>query len=243
MVQRAAGAGAAGRGSRTPAAAARGAAARAAPRGMASAAARERYARKNEAEDLRRAFSFLDRKGDGRIDGEELASVFASLGHAPRRGQVDDLLWEVDEDCDGGVTWAEFQRLYRRCREDGAGTEPRGLFNVIEFVMHDREGAGAISLEAAMEIMYLRHGRAQLDAKLEEVFGTSDLNSGKTLGLSEFMACLHANQIKGLLTRVTAKTYRPPGATGAPGGGGGGTGGAAAAAASSSGGSAGAARG
>lgn len=177
---------------------------------MASAAARERYARKNEAEDLRRAFAFLDRKGDGRIDPEELNTVFAALGHRPKRGEVDDLLWEVDEDCDGAVNWAEFQRLYRRCREDAGGTEPRGLFNVIEFVMHDREGCGAISLEEAMQIMYLRHGRAQLDAKLEEVFGTSDLNSGKTLGLTEFLECLHANQIKTLLSRVTARSYRPP---------------------------------
>jgi hypothetical protein len=99
---------------------------------------------------------------------------------------------------------AEFQRLYRRCREDTAGTEPRGLFEVAEFVMRDRAGAGEISLEEAMQITYLRHGRAQLDAKLEEVFGTSDLNSGKTLGLSEFLACLHTNQVRALLGRVAA---------------------------------------
>jgi calmodulin len=184
---------------------------------MASAAARERYARKNEAEDLRRAFAFLDRKADGRVDADELAAVFAALGHRPRRGEVEDLLWEVDEDCDGAVSWAEFQRLFRRCREDAAGTEPRGLFNVVEFVMHDREGRGSISLEEAMQIMYLRHGRAQLDAKLEEVFGTSDLNSGKTLSLTEFLGSLHANQISTLLTRVTARNYRPPGSAGATG--------------------------
>lgn len=57
--------------------------------------------------------------------------------------------------------------------------------------------------------MYLRHGRAELDAKLEEVFGTSDLNSGKTLGLTEFLHCLHQNQVKQLLNRVTSKNYKP----------------------------------
>jgi hypothetical protein len=40
-----------------------------------------------------------------------------------------------------------------------------------------------------------RHGRAELDAQLEAVFGTSDLNSGKTLGLTEFLSSLHANQV------------------------------------------------
>jgi hypothetical protein len=28
-----------------------------------------------------------------------------------------------------------------------------------------------------------------------QVFGTSDLNSGKTLRLSEFLACLHGHQV------------------------------------------------
>lgn len=46
------------------------------------------------------------------------------------------------------------------------------------------------------QIMYLRHGRAELDAKLEEVFGTSDLNSGKTLSLTEFLSCLHQHQVR-----------------------------------------------
>lgn len=88
---------------------------------MASAAARERYARKNEAADLKRAFNALDSKGDGKIDPEELNAVFQALGHKPRRGEVDDLIWEVDEDCDGCISWQEFQRMYHRCRQDSTG--------------------------------------------------------------------------------------------------------------------------
>lgn len=88
---------------------------------MASAAARERYARKNEAADLKRAFNVLDSKGDGKIDPEELNQVFQTLGHKPRRGEVEDLIWEVDEDCDGCIGWQEFQRMYHRCRQDSTG--------------------------------------------------------------------------------------------------------------------------
>lgn len=88
---------------------------------MASAAARERYARKNEAEDLTRAFNALDRKGDGKLDPEELQALFSALGHKPKRGEVEDLIWEVDEDCDGCISWQEFQRLYHRCRQDSTG--------------------------------------------------------------------------------------------------------------------------
>lgn len=62
-----------------------------------------------------------------------------------------------------------------------AGYEPRRLFNVVQFVMNDKEGSGNVSLEGAMQILYLRYGRGLLDAQLEEIFGTSDLNSGKSL--------------------------------------------------------------
>lgn len=37
---------------------------------MASAAARERYARKNEQDELERAFRTIDKKGDDKIDPE-----------------------------------------------------------------------------------------------------------------------------------------------------------------------------
>lgn len=92
----------------------------------------------------------------------------------------------------------------------GAGYEPRRLFNVVQFLMYDKEGKGTVSLEETMQIIYLRYGRQQLDAQLEEIFGTSDLNSGKTLTLSQFMHSLHLSQIRQLNSRVTAKTYKPP---------------------------------
>ncbi|MEW5299884.1 MAG: hypothetical protein WDW38_011607 [Sanguina aurantia] len=177
---------------------------------MASAAARERYARKNEQAELERAFDTIDNKHDKKIDSEELNELFIRLGHKAKRGEVEDMLWEVDEDCDGCISWEEFQNLYTKCRDDKTGYEPRGLFNVVEFIMNDKEGSGFITLEEAMQITYLRYGRALLDTQLEEVFGTSDLNSGKILTITEFLSCLHANQVKQLLNRVTAKTYKAP---------------------------------
>jgi calmodulin len=89
----------------------------------------------------------------------ELDQLFLALGHNSKRGEVGDMIWEVDEDCDGCISWLEFQNLYTRGRDDKTGYEPRGLFNVVEFVMNDKEGAGFITLEEAMQIMYLRYGR------------------------------------------------------------------------------------
>lgn len=75
--------------------------------------------------------------------------------------------------------------------------------------MNDRDKRSQISLEEAMHIIYLRYGRQLLDAQLEEIFGASDLNSGKTLSLTEFLRCLHMHQVKQLNSKVTSKTYRP----------------------------------
>ncbi|DBA76788.1 hypothetical protein WJX79_007068 [Trebouxia sp. C0005] len=177
---------------------------------MANQEARERFARKNEAAELHRAFNTLDRNHDGLIDANELNALFLDMGHKAKKTEIEDMIWEVDEDCDQGLNWSEFQAMYHRCNNDKTGYEPRRLFNVVQFVMNDKEGSGNVSLEGAMQILYLRYGRGLLDAQLEEIFGTSDLNSGKTLTLTEFLQSLHLSQIKQLRNRVTAKTYKPP---------------------------------
>ena len=91
-----------------------------------------------------------------------------------------------------------------------AGYEPRRLFNVVLFLMNDKDSKGTVSVEETMQILYLRYGRQLLDAQLEEIFGTSDLNSGKALTLSQFMHSLHTSQVRQLNSRVTAKTYQVP---------------------------------
>lgn len=44
-----------------------------------------------------------------------------------------------------------------------SGYEPRRLFNVVEFLMNDKDDNGSVSVEEAMQILYLRHGRSLLD--------------------------------------------------------------------------------
>ena len=44
-----------------------------------------------------------------------------------------------------------------------AGYEPRRLFNIVEFIMNDRDGSGSVSVEEATQILYLRFGNGLLD--------------------------------------------------------------------------------
>ena len=34
---------------------------------------------------------------------------------------IEDMIWEVDDDCDKCVTWSEFQAMFSRCRNDKTG--------------------------------------------------------------------------------------------------------------------------
>ena len=126
------------------------------------------------------------------------------------------MIWEVDDDCDKGVTWSEFQAMFSRCRNDktgglqtqlpgvyswlsaaSAGYEPRRLYNVAEFLMNDKDNSGKVSVEEVMQILFLRYGRQLLDSQLEEIFGTSDTNSGtRDLSLTEFLTSLNQSQAR-----------------------------------------------
>ena len=37
------------------------------------------------------------------------------------QSELEDMIWEVDEDCDQCLTWNEFQAMYHRCNNDKTG--------------------------------------------------------------------------------------------------------------------------
>eukprot|EP00961_Rhodomonas_salina_P140453 1889973-Rhodomonas_salina.1 len=77
-----------------------------------------------EYDNLRRVFERLDLKKDDRIDKQELKAQYDVLDHKPRPNteyglsEVEDIIWEVDEDANGWIDWENFVQLYLRCRKD-----------------------------------------------------------------------------------------------------------------------------
>lgn len=98
----------------------------------------------------------LDAKRDGRIDVTELCQFLRERGLKVKKvrqngrggrrrpgerrtthgdqalpglqSEAEAMLWEVDEDCDGCVNWAEFRQMYERCQADQTGAPAaRGL--------------------------------------------------------------------------------------------------------------------
>ena len=69
----------------------------------------DEYNKQKELEQLHRVFNRLDSKGDGKIDEQELGTYLRTyLGYKPKKGEVAEMIWQVDENGDGLLHWDEF---------------------------------------------------------------------------------------------------------------------------------------
>ena len=89
---------------------------------------------REELENLQRVFASLASKEVGdRITKEVLYKTLKRLQFPNlTMAVVEDMIWEVDENCDGMLSWDEFKEMFYRVRMDKIGWEPRRLFNCIE---------------------------------------------------------------------------------------------------------------
>ena len=76
--------------------------------------------------------------------------------------------------------------LFWRKRTDKSGWEPRRLFNVLEFMMYDKDSSGSIDMDEAMEILYQRFGKEDLEQRVQE-FMSNDVDQDKSISLTEFL--------------------------------------------------------
>merc|ERR1719408_126779 len=113
----------------------------------------------------------MDAKKDNKLDWSEISDVLVKLGSRTPKEDIDLMIWEVDDDLDHMVGWEEFLTMYQRCICDHTGLEPRNLFNLVQFLMYDKDFTGRISVEQTLQILFVRHGREKLDAEIQEIFG------------------------------------------------------------------------
>eukprot|EP00920_Eleutheroschizon_duboscqi_P038116 GHVT01091151.1.p1 GENE.GHVT01091151.1~~GHVT01091151.1.p1 ORF type:complete len:311 (+),score=66.51 GHVT01091151.1:80-934(+) len=93
----------------------------------------------------------------------DLFEVFNRLEHKATKAEVEDMIWEADDNLDGRVSWDEILILYRRCINDKTGFEPRQLFTLVQFLMYDSDFTGRITVEQTLQILFVRCGRELLD--------------------------------------------------------------------------------
>ena len=62
----------------------------------------------NQMEELRAAFAFFDRNGNGCIEAEELGAVMVSLGYQATESELRDMINEADADGNKMIDFEEF---------------------------------------------------------------------------------------------------------------------------------------
>lgn len=68
----------------------------------------------------------------------------------------------------------EFDLMYKRCIFDKSGLEPRTLFNLVEFLMYDKEERNVITVEDTLELLYVKtknYGNSDLTSEIQAIFG------------------------------------------------------------------------
>ena len=61
-------------------------------------------------------------------------------------------------------------QIYIRCQKDKTGKEPTRFYNLIEFMICDKDGGGTMSEDECMEIMYHRFGKEVMKDMTDKLF-------------------------------------------------------------------------
>eukprot|EP01050_Picozoa_sp_SAG11_P008268 SAG11_NODE_720_length_7550_cov_12.284257_4_plen_99_part_00 len=62
-------------------------------------------------EDIRRAFSAFDKDGSGYICPHDLQKMMRSVGECVSQSEAEDMIRDVDTNCDGKISFEEFRRV------------------------------------------------------------------------------------------------------------------------------------
>jgi len=115
------------------------------------------------------------------------------------------MIWEVDEDLDGKISWDEFILMYKRCIREDSQLEPKSLFHLVRFLMfiHSGESKNSqylkmdvkmdekaktkkikITEEDTLELIFVRTNKIdpktaiqRMEAILETIFGQGTTNA------------------------------------------------------------------
>ena len=90
------------------------------------------------------------------ISVKDVMSMLRSLRIKVHPREVEEMVWEVDEDLDNALGWNEFRLMFTRNIADKTGLEPARMFHLTQFLIYDDNVNGKVSLDETMHMLYTR---------------------------------------------------------------------------------------
>jgi Ca2+-binding EF-hand superfamily protein len=104
----------------------------------------------------------------GRFGKKALRKAIRRLTDTFDKDEIRLMIWEVDSNLDGYVTFNEYENMYKRCLLDEKEREPKKLYYLIQFLMFDKEQKGYITVEDTLEILCVTCMRKQKECQGKE---------------------------------------------------------------------------
>lgn len=114
---------------------------------------------------------------------KDTAAALKSLGMKPSKREVQEMVWEVNDNLDGVIDWDMFRDAFVRKIQDKSGLEPGYFHHLVQFLIYDRDNKGRVSIDDMMNLLYARVGREGMDSMIAKLFGGQDDNSVSEVGV------------------------------------------------------------
>ncbi|KAG6962903.1 hypothetical protein JG688_00008400 [Phytophthora aleatoria] len=144
---------------------------------------------RSEIKELQKGVITSSSDTSGVITAADLSSCLRSLNRVPSKGEVQWMIWEVDDDLDGSVSWEEFKGCYVRTLLDSHGHELNQLYYLIQFLLCDTDSSQTVSADEITAELQRIGGTEHLTTKLWSVLEGENEEQQllRKLTLSEFL--------------------------------------------------------
>ena len=140
-----------------------------------------------------------------RFGKKALRKIFKKLTGTFNKKDIELMIWEVDTNLNGYISYDEYEKMYKRCVLDKKELEPKKLYTLVQFLMFDKEHKGYITEEDTLEVLCVRNNNG-LDNAINDIFMEEikdekgkiirTKNKRETINYEEFSERMHSLSLR-----------------------------------------------